>query len=305
MLVRRTVCASGGSAVRKSAGVSHGAMQRGFCSTVFQCAQHLSRIKPVQMFLVIRDVPSYPLFIKWVESCRLTRVTNENHFDAEMGVNFTIYRGAFVSTAECVANDKTQEYKIVSTTRNSPMFESLVSTWHIKPYSDFGCTADYHIEFKFNNFLYQSASNYVVGIIGHKTLDCFVERAKGLYEKQNIAEVNKKLSPKKTKKPEVVVEQQKRPTRQEIAANFEFLPKDEDIDRTVLMFQTVRMLEQEGTLSKTELARCQALYFSDKHFVFQIKTLFQMFPTMEEIQANKSKVIFHLKTLIAQSHHQG
>lgn len=301
MLVRRAVSAGGGVAGRSAAANSCGRLGRDFCSTVFQCSQHLARVKPLQMFLVVRDVPSYPLFIKWVESCRLTRVVNENLFDAEMGVNFTIYRGAFISTAECLANDKTQEYKIVSTTRNSPMFESLVSTWHIKPYSDFGCTADYHIEFKFNNFLYQSASNYVVGIIGNKTLDCFVERAKGLYEKQNIAELNKKSSGKKTKKPELIQEQPKSNQIKDFAAEFEFLPKDEEIDRAVLIFQTVRQLSQEGILSKAEVARCKSLYFSDKHFVFQLKTLFQMFSTPEEIQANKSKVIFHLKTLIGSS----
>ena len=250
------------------------------------------------MFLVVRDVPSYPLFIKWVESCKLTRVGNEHLFDAEMGVNFTVYRGAFVSTAVCTVNEATQEYKIVSTTKQSPMFESLVSTWHITPFSSTGCTAKYHIEFQFSNFLYQSASNYVVGLIGHKTLDCFVDRAKGLYEKQNMLEMSEKLKQAKKNPSQSVETESSRAT----TARFEFLAKDEDIEREIMIFQTLKMLEHEGTLSSVEMSRCKSLYFSDKHFAFQVKTLFQMYASKEEILGHKNQIIFHLKTLISQSY---
>jgi ribosome-associated toxin RatA of RatAB toxin-antitoxin module len=272
-----------------------------FGSTMFECSKDLQRVKPVQMFLVVRDVSSYPLFIKWVESCRLTRVTSEHLFDAEMGVNFTVYRGAFISTAQCVVNEATQEYKIVSTTTNSPMFESLVSTWHIKPYAGTGCTAKYHIEFKFNNILYQSASNYIVGLVGHKTLDCFIERAKGLYERQNMLEISKMNKEAKTQVKDVgLIIDPPNHIGNQSAARFEFLARDEDIEREILIFQTLKMLEQEGTMTTVEMARCKSLYFSDRHFAFQMKTLFQMFNTKEEILANQNKILFHIKTLISQ-----
>lgn len=146
-------------------------------------------VEPAQFYHVVRDVSAYPKFLMWVESTKIMSRKSDLDFDAEMSVNFKVYRGSFESRAVCEENRPDDIYKVTSVARNSPVFTSMVSEWVITRGSGSsreGCTVSYSIDFNFKNMLYQSASSYFLSVIGKKTMNLFVGRAESLYAKSNI-----------------------------------------------------------------------------------------------------------------------
>lgn len=267
-------------------------MRRWFSSTTYQTSAEVANVSAEQFFHLVRDVPSYPAFVKWINSTSITSRKDLNTFEAEMGVNFKVYRGVFHSRVNCSLVEE-GSFKIVSVSNDSPVFHSMSSEWMIAPTDKFKCKVDYSIDFKFKNLLYQSVSSYFVGMLGNMTLDSFIRRAFALYEKENLA------------KEEALEKQQIPVSLNQTEASFDFLAKREDIELEILIFQTIEMLRKDEILSQIQYHLFVDLYFSDVNFQFEMKTLFKTFPTREHILANKERILFLIKRRLAsQSHSQ-
>ena len=268
--------------------------------TSFSDTRVVPNVKPVQFYWTVKDVSSYSQFLKWVDSTKVVQVHSDKKFDAEMTVNFKVYSDSFISTAVCETDHNREEYNIVSHSLNSSIFESMVSQWKVSR-DPKGCKVAYSIDFEFNNMLYRSASGYFIGVIGKTTMNLFIERAKEMYEKDNLFKSIHSKS--KEKESGEAASRGKGPEKagrgkEEEECAFEFLVKKEDIEKEVLVFQTVDMLYKDGLLSYMESVAFKKLYFTRKQFTFEVKTLFDTFPSRQEILDNKDTVIFHLKSLI-------
>lgn len=264
-------------------------LARNFSATSYEATVDVENVSAEQFFIVVRDVPSYPSFVKWINSTTTISRTDANNFEAEMTVNFMMYKGVFESKVKCTINEGV--YEIVSVSKNTPVFESMVSVWRMSSIGKDRCKVDYSIEFKFKNMLYQSASSYFIGVIGQATMNSFISRARDLHEKDNRQNKNLRLEEVKQKKERAIVGQSE--------ASFEFLAKRQDIELEILIFQTVEMLNKDELLSDNKFAQFKELYFSDKNFAFEMKTLFQTFPTREQILSNKERIVFLLKRHLA------
>lgn len=279
--------------------------------TKYSTFAHVPRVSPKDFATVVKDVAKYPEFIRWVEAAWVTKVIDPSPdrevFRAVMKANFKLYTGDFESMARC--EHKGGVYKVVSSCTDTPVFRSMVSTWVVSPLEQ-GCRADYMIEFVFANMLYQSMSGYFVGLIGKATMNAFVKRAEQLYSNSYS---NQTLNNTATASQDSQYQSQSQQKEQTEASNtateavtqlpegeakFEFLAKKADIEREILIFQTIDLLKAENSLSEIENQMFRELYFKDKGFMFGVRTLFQTFSTREEILANKNRIHYHLRTLL-------
>lgn len=246
-------------------------------------SKSLAFVKPAQFYWVVKDVAAYPQFLKWIDTTRILTHHDDLKFDAEMTINFKVYSDRFTSTAVCQSDPVRNTYRVVSSCFNSHIFKSMVSSWSIRP-DESGCRVDYNIDFEFTNSLYSATSSYFIGIVGKTTMSLFLKRARELYEKENMEKAGST--------------EQTRTSQDSEESSFEFLAKRKDIEREILIFQTLDMLNSDGLLSNKEQVAFKKLYFGTKSFVFDVHTLFSTFDSREAILKNKDKILFHLKSLI-------
>lgn len=126
-----------------------------------------------QIFDVVADVESYPLFLPWCLDLRITK-REQDAILADLTVGYKFIRDSF-SSRVCLNPAKSIEIEYL----NGPM-KNLENRWSFKDI-DGGCEVDFFIDFEFKSAVFEKIAGAFLekGIL--RMTDAFKDRAKQLY----------------------------------------------------------------------------------------------------------------------------
>ena len=75
-----------------------------------------------------------------------------------------------------------------------------------------------------------------------------------------------------------------------------FLVEKKEIFEEILIFKTVKELNKQGFLSEQEVLGFREKYFQDDNYRMQIKSLFKVYSTPEEVEKNLDKIRYYVGT---------
>ncbi|MEM6888872.1 MAG: type II toxin-antitoxin system RatA family toxin [Pseudomonadota bacterium] len=131
-----------------------------------------------QMFDLVADVQSYPVFLPW---CAAARIKSETAFEdctvleADLIVSFKVFRERFTSRVELrpVPGEIKTEYL------DGP-FRYMVSSWEFRELED-GCEVAFFVDFAFKNIILQRLIGVVFNDAMQRIVRAFEDRAAALY----------------------------------------------------------------------------------------------------------------------------
>ncbi|KAF4574652.1 COQ10 family protein [Pleurotus pulmonarius] len=87
-----------------------------------------------QLYEVVADVESYPLFVPFCTESRILRTSQSDRtkptaMDAELSVGFLVYQESYVSKVTC----KPYELVQADASSSSPLFKTLTTMWRFQP----------------------------------------------------------------------------------------------------------------------------------------------------------------------------
>jgi len=126
-----------------------------------------------QMFALVADVESYPEFLPWCISSRITK-REEGQFYADLIIGYKLVREKFTSKVILNEPDSIRvEYL------KGPL-KYLSNKWVFIPRGE-GCTIDFYVDFEFRNAFFQSLMGVFFNEIVKRMVAAFEDRAKKLY----------------------------------------------------------------------------------------------------------------------------
>ncbi|WP_092486240.1 type II toxin-antitoxin system RatA family toxin [Candidatus Ichthyocystis hellenicum] len=131
-----------------------------------------------QVFLVITDIPAYPLFLDWCDEAKIDERTSENVVCATIGINFHGIKQSFQTQNTMIA-DQSIELSLLK----GP-FKRLRGLWLLNPIENqslSGCNVSFDIEYEFSHALLEKAVGPVFEKITNDFVDSFVKRVKDVY----------------------------------------------------------------------------------------------------------------------------
>ncbi|MBH2000291.1 MAG: type II toxin-antitoxin system RatA family toxin [Sphingomonadaceae bacterium] len=129
---------------------------------------------PDQMFDLVADVPSYPIFLPWVSAIRV-RSSSETEMVADMIVGFKGLRESFTSRVVKHRSDSvTVDYL------DGPL-KHLHNQWGFRDDGKGGVLVDFEVEFEFKNRLFEMLAGQMFDKALRKMIGAFEERAAVLY----------------------------------------------------------------------------------------------------------------------------
>ncbi len=127
-----------------------------------------------QMFDLVNDVASYPLFLPW---CSGATVLESN--EAVMQASLHVAKGGLKYSFTTLNHlQRPSEIKMVLV--EGP-FSSLSGVWTFKPLSDEACKVSLSLQFDFSGKLTSFAMSKVFNQMAATMVDCFVNRADQVY----------------------------------------------------------------------------------------------------------------------------
>lgn len=126
-----------------------------------------------QMYALVRDVPSYPLFLPWCAASEVHEQSEEMQL-ATLTLSQGPIRQAFTTRNACVP-DISIEMQLV----DGP-FSHLQGQWHFMPEVD-GSRVDLHLDFSVGRSLLAKPLAMVFAKVTQQMVDAFVQRARVLY----------------------------------------------------------------------------------------------------------------------------
>lgn len=134
----------------------------------------LVRHSAVDMFHLVNDVESYPIFLKWCKSSKvLSQSTDE--MKAELEVAWKVLHKVFST------KNKLVEGKCIQLELLDGPFEAMQGVWNFKHLREDACKITMEIDFEFKS----SVSNYVFSAIFSQIcgslMDSFIKRADEIY----------------------------------------------------------------------------------------------------------------------------
>ena len=128
-----------------------------------------------QLFEVVIDVESYPIFLPWCTACKIVNKYSNYDFDADLTVGYKAIDEKYTSKIKA-------DYPItINSKAISGPFKYLDSTWTFKDTSDGQCEVYFGIEYKFKSFFLDKIMGGLFKKATIKMLDAFEKRAKDLY----------------------------------------------------------------------------------------------------------------------------
>lgn len=134
---------------------------------------------PQQVFALVGDVESYPLFIRWVTALRAWNCKQDEMgvvtMDAEAQVKFSIVRERFATRVRLDEPTLAIDVDLIS----GP-FRKLECEWRFKSH-DKGCELSFHIDFEFGSRFLETlmAANFERAV--GRIIGAFEARARALY----------------------------------------------------------------------------------------------------------------------------
>ena len=133
----------------------------------------------VQMFDLVADIESYPLFLPWCAAARITGREGAGArtvVHADLRISFKVFQETFAST---VALDK-DAMRIDVSYREGP-FKHMVTHWVFVDNEAGGCCVDFFVDFEFRSRLLER----MIGVLFHQAMQqiihAFEMRARSLY----------------------------------------------------------------------------------------------------------------------------
>ncbi len=126
-----------------------------------------------QMFDLVNDIASYPLFLPWCSQSTILSQT-ETEQEAVLGISQAGWKQSFSTR-----NRLTPFEKIEMRLLEGP-FRYLEGKWVFQPLSE-GCDLSFKLSFEFNNKLLAFAMGPVFNKIGNTLVEAFSARAHQLY----------------------------------------------------------------------------------------------------------------------------
>ncbi len=134
---------------------------------------------PKAMFDLVADVECYPEFVPYCTGLRILKRSQHNDTDillAQMIVQYKVFREQFKCKVILDPTRLTIDVDFVE----GPI-KKLENKWRFHDLDDAGSKTDFFIDFEFNNFLLQNASNRAFDKVYTYLTNAFVERAHHLH----------------------------------------------------------------------------------------------------------------------------
>ena len=130
----------------------------------------------IQLYNIVIDVESYPLFLPWCLSSKIISKVNKNNFDASLTVGYKAIDEKYTSRIEAVFSKKIRSYAI------SGPFKSLDSIWAFNDINSNQCEVEFNIEYEFKSFFLDKVMGSLFKKATLKMLEAFEKRAFYLYK---------------------------------------------------------------------------------------------------------------------------
>ncbi len=127
-----------------------------------------------QLFDIVIDVESYPLFLPWCKGAKIINRQDINNFDAVLTVGYNSINESYTSKVE-----STYLKGIKSTAIKGP-FKVLESNWIFEDLKDC-CEIEFTIEYEFKSFFLGKVMGTLFKKASEKMFSAFENRAKSLY----------------------------------------------------------------------------------------------------------------------------
>lgn len=131
---------------------------------------------PEQMFDLVADVQSYPLFLPWVSAIRV-RSNNDTEMIADMIVGFKGLKETFTSRVH-----KKRAESLHVDYVDGPL-SYLRNDWRFRPDGEGGVLVDFEVDFAFRNRLFEMLAGQMFNKALRKMIGAFETRAAQLYNK--------------------------------------------------------------------------------------------------------------------------
>jgi coenzyme Q-binding protein COQ10 len=129
---------------------------------------------PAQLFALVSDVESYPQFLPWCLSCRITHREN-NIIYADLIIGYKMIREKFGSKVTLG-----EPHSIHVEYLHGPM-KYLSNHWKFIEAEQGGCIVDFYVDFEFRNPILQRMMGAFFNEIVRRMVSAFEMRAKALY----------------------------------------------------------------------------------------------------------------------------
>jgi len=133
-----------------------------------------SPYSPAQLFDLVADVESYPKFLPWMISSRVTR-RHENTVWVDMEMGNRLLRRRFSSIGRL---DRPRRIDIIS---HDPMFERFAQSWTFTQAAQGGTDIEYRVNFRFRSNLLQMLIGGSFAERAPAMMQAFKHRARQLY----------------------------------------------------------------------------------------------------------------------------
>jgi coenzyme Q-binding protein COQ10 len=129
--------------------------------------------KPEQLFDLVADVESYPLFLPWCLGSRV-RSRLDNQLICDLTIGFGPFRETFTSR---VTLDNPHRVKV---TYEKGPFKYLNNQWDFRPH-DSGTQVAFFVDFEFRSRILQAAIGVVFNEAVRRMVNAFRKRARDVY----------------------------------------------------------------------------------------------------------------------------
>ena len=130
----------------------------------------------IQLYKIVIDVESYPLFLPWCLSSKIITKIDKNNFDASLTVGYKAIDEKYTSRIEGKFSNNIRSYAI------SGPFKSLDSNWLFKDKSKHKCEVEFKIKYEFKSFFLDKIMGSLFKKATLKMLVAFEKRAYYLYK---------------------------------------------------------------------------------------------------------------------------
>jgi len=134
----------------------------------------LTPYSAAQMFALVDDVQSYPLFLPWCGGASVSPV-DDNTVHATVHIDYHHIKHSFTTE-----NVRQSPGRIDITLKNGP-FRTLEGCWLFIPLSDSACKIELRLHYEFSSALLEKAVGPVFHYIANNFVDAFVHRAEQIY----------------------------------------------------------------------------------------------------------------------------
>ncbi len=130
-----------------------------------------------QMFDLVNDVESYPLFLPW---CSGSEVLEQSETELKGKIDLS---KAGVKQSFTTLNTLSRPESIIISLVEGP-FSKLNGSWEFKALADNACKVTLQLEFDFLNAMLRAVVGPVFSMIANSMLESFVKRATDIHQRE-------------------------------------------------------------------------------------------------------------------------